>query len=210
MKTLEFNNQPTTRVSKEIIFDLFNQLDLTWHGMMEFGRYEQELIEDELNVAIEIQFKNDVKRTAKNLDNIDNYNVIFHDNNFDWDKEEAEEEEIVFDDETKNLIINDIEFVVSAFDENEFVNIIEKPSKEYLAYQEARKTMTKKQFIEKVQSKEIVRQESKLSIFLSSWQIYFDGRLQKDLHPFFKGKEQNILKAIQNGKEQNILNHNLD
>ena len=86
MRTFNFNNQPTATVSKETIFDLFAQLDLTWHGMNEFGRYEQELIEDELiNVGIEIKLKSDVKRTAKNLDNIDNYKVIFHDINFDWD-----------------------------------------------------------------------------------------------------------------------------
>ena len=73
MATFNFNNQPTATVSKEFIFDLFAQLDLTWHGMNEFGRYEQELIEDELNVGIEIKFKSDVKRTRKNIDNIDNY-----------------------------------------------------------------------------------------------------------------------------------------
>lgn len=186
MATFNFNNQPTATVSKEFIFDLFAQLDLTWHGMNEFGRYEQELIEDELNVGIEIKFKSDVKRTRKNIDNIDNYQIIFHDNNYNWD---TEEEEITFDNETKELTIEDTVFTLQSFDNGNFARLVEQHTKEFT-----------NSFFHGIGElpKGSKKFKSGLLNGISERVSFVKNSAENRI---FKGRELKILKAIQKGKK---------
>lgn len=185
MSIFNFNNQPTTTVAKEVIFDLFAKLDLTWHGMNEFGRYEQELIEDELNISVEIKFKSNIKRTAKNLDNIENYDIIFHDVYFDWD---ALEEEIMFDDETKELKINEFVFNLQSFDNDEFANLVEQYTKEF-----------ENSFFHGIG--EIPKGSKRFkSGILNGISEEVSFVLNSAKHSIFKGRELKILKAIQKGK----------
>lgn len=187
MTTFNFNNQPTATVTKETIFDLFSQLDLTWHGMNEFGRYEQELIEDKLNIGIQIIFKDGVKRTSKNTDNIENYDIVFHDNNYDWEKEENED--VCFDNDTKELTIEDTVFTLQSFDNNNFARLVEQHTLEFtnsFFYGIGEMPKGSKKF------------KSGLLNGVSERIRFIENSAE---HSIFKGRELKILKAIQKGKK---------
>lgn len=102
-------------------------------------------------------------------------------------------EDITFDDNSKELIIDDVAFTLQSFDENEFCHLVERHSKEWSNYFFGNESYTRKQVAAIRQNKFKLDKMNGLSIH-----IYFDDR--KSEHKFFKGREKDILKAIQKGK----------